>query len=328
MEKRPALGKGLSALIPDAPEPTRASPIEVDIDLLAPNDFQPRSHIDDARLDDLAQSIQRQRHHPADRRPHASATATRSSPASAAGAPRSTPASLRVPVVVRDVAPGQEQSLLEMALIENIQREDLNPIEEAHAYRRLADEFHLTQEAIADRRRQGPRVGRQLPPAPEAARTKCAPSVASGRLSMGHARALLALADEAEQRRAARDVIARGLSVRETEVARQEARRRREARTRRRRAEADRRPHARRRRQAQAPPRHARPHRPPGHARADRDRFRVRGRADPHLRPADASGDEPNAETAERRKATIVAGFAQLCVPHDSANGGRTWPSV
>src|SRR5258706_7637537 len=56
---------------------------------------------------------------------------------------------LRVPIVVREVAPGQEQSLLEMALIENIQREDLNPIEEALAYRRLADDFHLRQEDIA-----------------------------------------------------------------------------------------------------------------------------------------------------------------------------------
>ena len=67
-----------------------------------------------------------------------------------------------MPVVVRDVAPGQEQSLLEMALIENIQREDLNPIEEALAYRRLADEFHLTQEDDRRRGRQGSRVGRQL----------------------------------------------------------------------------------------------------------------------------------------------------------------------
>ena len=77
---------------------------------------------------------------------------------------------LRVPVVVRDVAPGQERSLLEMALIENIQREDLNPIEEALAYRRLADEFQLKQEQIADAVGKGSGIGRQLPAAPEAAR--------------------------------------------------------------------------------------------------------------------------------------------------------------
>ena len=78
-----------------------------------------------------------------------SAIGFRSSPASAAGAPRRRPACMRVPVVVRDVAAGQERSLLEMALIENIQRENLNPIDEALAYRRLADDFQLTQEEIA-----------------------------------------------------------------------------------------------------------------------------------------------------------------------------------
>ena len=69
---------------------------------------------------------------------------------------------LRVPVVVREVAPGQERSLLEMALIENIQRENLNPIDEALAYRRLADEFQLTQDDDRRRGRQGSRDGREL----------------------------------------------------------------------------------------------------------------------------------------------------------------------
>jgi ParB family chromosome partitioning protein len=215
MEKRPALGKGLSALIPDAPEPTRSSPVEADIDRLAPNGFQPRVYVDDARLQELAQSIRangiiqpivvrRAGDHfqiiAGERRWRA---------AKLAGL-------LKVPVVVRDVAPGQEQSLLEMALIENIQREDLNPIEEALAYRRLADEFHLKQEDIAaavgkDRASVANFV--RLLRLPEEVRTE----VASGRLSMGHARALLSLTDEAEQRRIARDVIARSLSVRETE---------------------------------------------------------------------------------------------------------------
>ena len=121
-----------------------------------------------------------------------------------------------MPVVVREVAPGDERSLLEMALIENIQREDLNPIEEALAYRRLVDQFDMTQEAIAtavgkDRATVANVV--RLLRLPEEVRAE----VASGRLSMGHARALLGLTDEAGQRQLARDVIARSLSVRETE---------------------------------------------------------------------------------------------------------------
>jgi ParB family chromosome partitioning protein len=214
MEKRPALGKGLSALIPDAPEP-RTSAVEADIDRLAPNDFQPRVHVDDARLQELAQSIKANGViqpiivRKIGDRFQIIAGERRWRAAKLAGL-------LRVPVVVRDVAPGQEQSLLEVALIENIQREDLNPIEEALAYRRLADEFQLRQEDIAaavgkDRASVANFV--RLLRLPEEVRTE----VASGRLSMGHARALLSLPDEADQRRTARDVIARSLSVRETE---------------------------------------------------------------------------------------------------------------
>ena len=111
---------------------------------------------------------------------------------------------------------GAERSLLEVALIENIQRENLNPIEEALAYRRLADQFEMTQEAIATA------VGKDRVTVANTLRLLKLPvdvraDVASGVLSMGHARALLALSDEAEQRRMARDVVARGLSVRETE---------------------------------------------------------------------------------------------------------------
>jgi ParB family chromosome partitioning protein len=215
MEKRPALGKGLSALIPDVPEPTRASPVEADIDRLEPNDFQPRSYVDDARLQELAQSIRANGIiqpivvRSIGDRFQIIAGERRWRAAKIAGL-------LRVPVVVRDVAPGQEQSLLGMALIENIQREDLNPIEEALAYRRLADEFHLRQEDIASavgKDRASVANFLRLLRLPDEVRTE----VASGRLSMGHARALLSLADEAVQRRMARDVIARSLSVRETE---------------------------------------------------------------------------------------------------------------
>ena len=103
-----------------------------------------------------------------------------------------------------------------MALIENIQRENLNPIDEALAYRRLADEFQLTQEDIASavgKDRASVANFLRLLKLPDEVRTE----VASGRLSMGHARALLALPTKAEQRSVARDVIARSLSVRETE---------------------------------------------------------------------------------------------------------------
>jgi len=215
MEKRPALGKGLSALIPDTPEPVRAATVEADIDRLEPNDFQPRNYVDDARLQELAQSIRANGiiqpivvRRIGDRF-QIIAGERRWRAAKVAGL-------LRVPVVVRDVAPGKEQSLLEMALIENIQREDLNPIEEALAYRRLADEFHLTQEGIAaavGKDRASIANFQRLLKLPDEVRTE----VASGRLSMGHARSLLSLADEADQRRIAREVIARSLSVRETE---------------------------------------------------------------------------------------------------------------
>ena len=215
MEKRPALGKGLSALIPDLPEPTRASAVDADIDRLEPNDFQPRGDIDQARLQELAQSIRANGIiqpivvRKIGDRFQIIAGERRWRAARVAGL-------LRVPVVVRDVAPGQERSLLEMALIENIQRENLNPIEEALAYRRLTDEFHLKQEDIATavgKDRASVANVLRLLKLPDEVRTE----VSSGRLSMGHARALLSLADEADQRRVARDVIAGSLSVRETE---------------------------------------------------------------------------------------------------------------
>src|SRR5689334_8820981 len=132
MEKRPALGKGLSALIPAAPEP-RVGPMEVDVDRLSPNDYQPRGHVDDKRLDDLAQSIKSNGViqpivvRPVGDRFQIIAGERRWRAARQAGL-------LRVPIVVREVAPGHDRSLLEMALIENIQRENLNPIDEALAY--------------------------------------------------------------------------------------------------------------------------------------------------------------------------------------------------
>jgi ParB family chromosome partitioning protein len=213
MDKRFALGKGLSALIPEAPAPL--APLEVDIDRLSPNSFQPRARVEDPRLEELARSIQANGLiqpiivRKIDDRFQIIAGERRWRAALKAGLQR-------VPVIVREVERGKERALLEMALIENIQREDLNPIEEAMAYRRLADEFALNQEAIAtsvgkDRATIANHL--RLLRLPEEVRAE----VAAGTLSMGHARALLALPTEADQRRLAREVIVRSLSVRETE---------------------------------------------------------------------------------------------------------------
>jgi ParB family chromosome partitioning protein len=217
MDKRPALGKGLSALIPDAPAPApmaRAT-LDVDIDLLTPNSYQPRGQMDDARLEDLAASIRSNGviqpivvRKDGDKF-HIIAGERRWRAAQRAGL-------LRVPVVIREVAPGADQSLLELALIENIQRENLNPIDEALAYRRLTVDFSLTQEAVATA------VGKDRATVANILRLLKLPeevqsAVAAGNLSMGHAKALLALTGDAQQREVARDVISRGLSVRETE---------------------------------------------------------------------------------------------------------------
>jgi len=214
MDKRPALGKGLSALIPDEPE-LRSTPTEVDIDRLSPNQLQPRVSVDDAKLEELTRSIashgiiQPIVVRKVGDRFQIIAGERRWRAARHAGL-------MRVPVVVREVAAGREQSLLEMALIENIQRENLNPIDEALAYRRLADDFHLKQEDIATavgKDRASVANYLRLLKLPDEVRNE----VASGRLSMGHARALLALPSEADVLRVARDVLARNLSVRETE---------------------------------------------------------------------------------------------------------------
>ena len=215
IERRPALGKGLSALIPDAPEPIRSGPIEVDIDLLAPNQQQPRVNMDEGKLEELAASIKANgiiqpilvRRTGNSYRIIAGERRWRA--AQRAGLQR-------VPVVVRDVADGDKQ-LLELALIENLQREGLNPVDEALAYQRLAEDFSLTQEQIAaavGKDRSSVANFMRLLKLPEEVRA----DLASGALSTGHARALLALPDAAAQRHGAREAIARHLSVRETEA--------------------------------------------------------------------------------------------------------------
>jgi ParB family transcriptional regulator, chromosome partitioning protein len=212
-DKRPALGRGLSALIPDAPASlAQERSLDVDIDLLRPNKFQPRTQMDDGRIEDLARSIRsngviqpivvRKSENgyeivAGERRWRASQRA----------------GLLKVPVVVRDIP---DERLLAAALIENIQREDLNPLEEAQAYRRLMDEFGLTQEQIAES------VGKDRSSVANYVRLLRLPPevrdhVGGGTLSMGHARALLSLPDAESQLRAGREIVQKGLSVRDTE---------------------------------------------------------------------------------------------------------------
>jgi ParB family chromosome partitioning protein len=216
IERRPALGKGLSALIPDAPEPTRPGAMEIDVDLLSPSEQQPRLQLDEAKLDELAQSIRSKGViQPILVRRTGQAYQIIAGERRWRAAQR---AGLhKVPVVVRDVPEGSDRQLLELALIENIQRENLNPVDEALAYQRLSEQFAMTQEQIAaavGKDRSSVANMMRLLKLPEEVRA----DVVSGALSMGHARALLALTDAAVQRNAARDVIARGLSVRDAEA--------------------------------------------------------------------------------------------------------------
>ena len=223
-EKRPALGRGLSALIPDAAggtEPSREKPFELDLDRLQPNPRQPRTVFDEASLDELAQSLRSSGmiQPIIARRARAAAGAGEQARFEIVAGERRWRAAqraglLKVPVIIRDVP---DDRLLEVALIENIQRDDLNPIEEASAYRRLIDELKLTQDAVATavgKDRSSVANTLRLLRLPEEVRNL----VSSGELSAGHARALLALEADAAARQLAREIVARGLSVRETEA--------------------------------------------------------------------------------------------------------------
>lgn len=218
------LGRGLDALIPSgappppsgepAASPAAGAPLELDIDLIAPNPEQPRTHFDPEALRELADSI----------REHGvvQPLVVSRDPAGGyrliAGERRLQAARLAgrrtVPVVIREAA---GRDLLELALIENLQRADLNPIEVAAAYRRLVDEHGYTQEQVALRvgksRAAVANALRLLQLEPEIRR-----SVAAGEISEGHARALLAIPEGARRLEAWREVVRRRLSVRETEA--------------------------------------------------------------------------------------------------------------
>jgi ParB family chromosome partitioning protein len=188
--------------------------LEVDIDLIEPSPAQPRTHFDEERLEELAQSIRsngivqplllrRQ-----GERYQLVAGERRWRAAQRAGLQR-------IPAVVRDIP---DNKLLELALIENIQRQELNAIEEAHAYKRLIETLGLTQETVAQR------VGRDRSFVTNYLRLLRLPEdvqrlVEEGKLSTGHARALLGVDDSDIQRRVALNIIEQSLSVRETERA-------------------------------------------------------------------------------------------------------------
>lgn len=220
---RKPLGRGLEALIPGAPKPAMPIAIpaagiagaeqRIPLDRIRANPRQPRSEFDEAALRELAASIRVQGIiQPLLVRPDGDGAYEL-----VAGERRLRAARLagldEVPVVVRDVSDGES---LELALIENIQRSDLSPLEEAAAYQHLLDDFGHTQEEIATR------VGKSRPAVANALRLLRLPEpikkeIARGRLSAGHARVLLSLESADAQLRAARQILARQLSVRDTE---------------------------------------------------------------------------------------------------------------
>lgn len=219
MAKRPALGKGIGALIHSASRPVSAAETEgrkyflCPIEELRPHDKQPRKSFDDARLAELAASIKEKGViqplvvRKQDNHFQIIAGERRWRAAQKAGLKD-------IPVVIQDVS---EDWALEMALIENIQREDLNPIEEAEAYRNLMDSFDLSQEDVARR------VGRERSTVANMLRLLRLPNgvrrdVISGQLSMGHARALLALDQDDDILEARDEVLKKQLSVRDCEA--------------------------------------------------------------------------------------------------------------
>jgi ParB family chromosome partitioning protein len=211
-DKKRGLGRGLSALIAtDEPaEGVRTLPIGQ----IHPNRLQPRSRFDDVGLDELAASIRTQ----GMIQPIIVSKTKQSGYTIVAGERRWRAAQRAglstVPVVVREVRDDRE--LLELALVENLQRADLNPIEEAEAYRALQQSFGLTQEEIAER------VGKTRPAVANTLRLLRLPDsiqdyLRSGELSEGQARPLLALEDESEAQKLALRAVREGLSARRME---------------------------------------------------------------------------------------------------------------
>jgi ParB family transcriptional regulator, chromosome partitioning protein len=211
---KPVLGRGLSALLPGKDDVPRGThPREIEIGRLVPSRFQPRRDFSEAALSDLARSIREQGIVqpivvvPRGEKFEIVAGERRWRAASIAGLER-------VPITVR--AKTSDRDLLEAALVENVQREDLNVLEAAEAYARLREEFALTQEKIAER------VGKDRATVANSLRLlklslPVRDRIRSGELSGGHARALVALASTDDQERLAEEIVRRALSVRQTE---------------------------------------------------------------------------------------------------------------
>lgn len=220
--KRQALGRGLAALIPGASEGAGESPARsaasnglrvLDIESIHPSTRQPRKHFDDGRLDEMAETIRNQ----GIIQPLVVRVRDGGGFELIAGERRWRAAQRaglhEVPAVVREVA---EWQAFEMALVENLQREDLNPIEEAESYQRMVAEGGYTQDTLSTR------VGKDRSTIANALRLlKLPPSVramvSDGRLGMGHARALLGLDSDQAIERLARQTTSRSLSVRQVE---------------------------------------------------------------------------------------------------------------
>jgi ParB family chromosome partitioning protein len=212
--KKKGLGKGLGALIPDADLLTRGGDqfFYCDIEEISPNPFQPRQNVRDKAFEELVESV-RDRGilqpllvRSAEQGYQLIAGERRWRAAQMAGLQR-------VPVIIKESA---EPEAFELALIENIQRKDLNPIEEGEAYLRLRQEFNLSQQEIAKK------IGKERSTVANMIRLLKLPErirndLIDGALSMGHARALLALSEPSVQLQARKTIIKKGLSVREAE---------------------------------------------------------------------------------------------------------------
>lgn len=212
---RKALGRGLSSLLGDEKtDVIGTGSLEIDLDLIDPNSDQPRTRFTDDGLEELAQSIR------ANGIVQPIVVRTRGGRYQIVAGERRWRAAQRaglhkVPAFIKDVT---DEKLLELALIENIQRQDLNPVEEARAYRKLIDSIGLTQEQVAGR------VGKSRNIIATSMRILRLPEailklIEEEKISAGHARALLLVEDSSEQRKLAKTIIEMSLSVREAERA-------------------------------------------------------------------------------------------------------------
>ena len=217
MQQRKALGKGLGVLIPDTSILSKAessSIAELDIARITPSRYQPRKVFDDTALSELSESIKVNGviqpitvRKSSDGGYELIAGERRWRAAQMAGF-------IRIPAVIKDAS---DREAMEIALIENLQREDLNPIETAVAYQRLIKEFNITQEEVAHR------VGKERSTVTNFLRLLNLPKdvrdeISKGTVSMGHAKTLLGLPSVDDQSKAKDIIINKGLSVRETEA--------------------------------------------------------------------------------------------------------------